>query len=146
MPKTSMNDDDWRDAPMTQLHLFDPAGDQERVGRKARAAGYPKSWPAIARRVKDLAGWRCEHCGHENDAASGHVLTVHHLDGDPANCKDSNLVALCQRCHLHVQAMWKPGGVIPAEWDGVPAWITRRGLPFMLVSEQGRLDDAGETP
>ncbi|MCZ7544939.1 MAG: hypothetical protein M5R40_16085 [Anaerolineae bacterium] len=35
-------------------------------------------------------------------------------DGDPGNCPDANLVApnlvaLCQRCHLHVQALWRPG-------------------------------------
>ena len=28
------------------------------------------------------------------------VLTVHHIDGNPSNCDRSNLIALCQRCHL----------------------------------------------
>lgn len=28
------------------------------------------------------------------------VLTVAHLDQDPRNCEESNLVALCQRCHI----------------------------------------------
>jgi len=28
------------------------------------------------------------------------VLTVAHLDHRPENCHDSNLLALCQRCHL----------------------------------------------
>lgn len=27
------------------------------------AGGYPPDWPEIARRVKERAGWRCEHCG-----------------------------------------------------------------------------------
>lgn len=31
------------------------------------------------------------------------VLTVHHLDGDKANCRWWNLAALCQRCHLTIQ-------------------------------------------
>jgi hypothetical protein len=31
------------------------------------------------------------------------ILTVHHLDGDKANCRWWNLVALCQRCHLTIQ-------------------------------------------
>lgn len=31
------------------------------------------------------------------------VLTVHHLDGNKANCRWWNLVALCQRCHLAIQ-------------------------------------------
>lgn len=32
------------------------------------------------------------------------MLTVHHLDISPANCAWWNLAALCQRCHLSVQA------------------------------------------
>ena len=28
------------------------------------------------------------------------VLTVAHLDHQPENCSDSNLKAMCQRCHL----------------------------------------------
>ena len=65
---------------------------------------YPENWPEIARQVKIKKHWRCERCGHLDDRQSGHVLTVHHLDGDKANCADWNLAALCQRCHLHIQA------------------------------------------
>lgn len=35
--------------------------------------------------------------------AQWRVLTVHHLDGDPANCRWFNLACLCQRCHLTIQ-------------------------------------------
>lgn len=31
------------------------------------------------------------------------VLTVHHLNGDKADCRWWNLAALCQRCHLTIQ-------------------------------------------
>lgn len=65
-------------------------------------AAYPANWPAIAARVKAMAGERCERCGHPNE--EGHVLTVHHLDMDPSNCADWNLAALCQQCHLQIQA------------------------------------------
>lgn len=65
---------------------------------------YPPDWPDIARRVKDEAGWRCVRCDHPHDVKAGRVLTVHHLDGDKAHCRWWNLVALCQRCHLQVQA------------------------------------------
>lgn len=68
---------------------------------------YPPDWPEIARRVKDRNGWRCERCRHRNEKATGHVLTVHHLDGDKSNCADWNLAALCQRCHLSVQGRVK---------------------------------------
>ena len=32
----------------------------------------------------------CERCKYPNDIATGHVLTVHHLDGNKANCADWN--------------------------------------------------------
>jgi 5-methylcytosine-specific restriction endonuclease McrA len=35
--------------------------------------------------------------------AKARILTVHHLDGDKANCRWWNLAALCQRCHLTIQ-------------------------------------------
>ena len=68
---------------------------------------YPANWNEIAERIKAKAGGRCERCKHPNDLPSGHVLTVHHLDGNKANCEDWNLAALCQRCHLAIQARVK---------------------------------------
>lgn len=66
-------------------------------------SGYPIVWPAISVHVKEAAGWSCVRCGHPHDLPSRHVLTVHHLDGQKANCRWWNLPALCQRCHLHIQ-------------------------------------------
>lgn len=65
---------------------------------------YPPEWPEIAKRVKEEAGWKCVRCGHAHDPASGHTLTVHHLDMSPKNVAWYNLPALCQRCHLTIQA------------------------------------------
>ncbi len=64
---------------------------------------YPDNWPEISGRIKAQHNHCCERCGHPNDRLTGHVLTVHHLDGDKSNCEDWNLAALCQRCHLHIQ-------------------------------------------
>ena len=64
---------------------------------------YPPRWPQIARGVKEASAWRCERCGAPH-GSSPNVLTVHHLDNDKANVEPWNLAALCQRCHLHVQA------------------------------------------
>ena len=91
--------------------------------QRQRANGkgpYPVDWPEIASRVKDAAGWRCERCCHPHETSIARVecddrcthapdgkqrmLTVHHLDMDPANCEPSNLVALCQSCHLSIQS------------------------------------------
>jgi hypothetical protein len=72
----------------------------------AKSGEYPPDWPLIATRVKALAGWRCERCGasHEKDGPNGFVLTVHHLTGEKWLCEEWNLAALCQRCHLRIQA------------------------------------------
>jgi hypothetical protein len=47
------------------------------------------------------------------------ILTVHHLDGDKANCRWWNLAALCQRCHLQIQGKVQMARVWPwehSEW------------------------------
>lgn len=65
---------------------------------------YPPNWDEISRAVKDEAGWRCVRCGHIHDTPAGFMLTVHHLDLNPANCAWWNIPALCQKCHLRIQA------------------------------------------
>lgn len=64
---------------------------------------YPNDWDQIAFRIKEKNNWKCERCGHGHEPQSGHTLTVHHLDMDKANCREWNLAALCQRCHLRIQ-------------------------------------------
>lgn len=62
---------------------------------------YPSNWDLIALQIKTDADWRCVRCNESH--IIGNVLTVHHLDGDKANCEWWNLAPLCQRCHLHIQ-------------------------------------------
>ena len=64
---------------------------------------YPVIWPEISMAVKDEAGWRCVRCVHVHDIPAGYMLTVHHLDLNPANCAWWNIPALCQKCHLQIQ-------------------------------------------
>jgi len=85
---------------------------------------YPPNWVNIATQVKKLAGWQCENCGHNHDTPNGYMLGVHHLDMDKANCNHNNLVALCQRCHLRIQATYRPGQLSFAPWP----WAVKRGL------------------
>jgi len=68
---------------------------------------YPPDWPAIARAVKEAAGWKCVRCGVAHAREGWNILTVHHLDGDPSNCRWWNIPALCQRCHLSIQGRVK---------------------------------------
>ena len=66
---------------------------------------YPDDWPEISHRIRfERAGNRCEWCGAANCwfhpiTGSVVVLSVAHLDHDPANNADDNLAALCQACH-----------------------------------------------
>lgn len=83
---------------------------------------YPPNWAAIAQEVKERAGWLCEKC--ESPSVPGRILTVHHLDLDKSNVADENLVALCQKCHLHVQGVYRPAQRVM--W--VEEWQRKRGL------------------
>lgn len=103
---------------------------------------YPPEWPALKDAVREAAGHRCVRCvrcGHpyrKGEHGSGEhspcdercthggdsrwrILTVHHLDGDKANCRWWNLAALCQRCHLTIQGRVVMARVWPwehSEW------------------------------
>lgn len=69
---------------------------------------YPADWPAIALAIKDEAGWRCVRCQRDHAPRAGYCLTVHHLNGNKSDCRWWNCPALCQRCHLHIQAKVDP--------------------------------------
>lgn len=70
---------------------------------------YPPNWNQISHSIRERAGDRCEFCGaanHQPHPVTGSrvVLTVAHLDHNPANCAPDNLRALCQKCHLTYDA------------------------------------------
>lgn len=86
---------------------------------------YPSNWPVIAKATKEAADMRCVRCRHPHEGAwkvSGldpmpcdsicqhdqdgkqRILTTHHLDMNKANVDWWNLAALCQVCHLSIQA------------------------------------------
>lgn len=87
---------------------------------KITSPPYPKDWAAISRRIRARAQGRCEctgqcglhrthpgprRCVERNGepaqwAKGSVVLTVAHLNHEPSDCAEENLLALCQRCHL----------------------------------------------
>lgn len=87
------------------------------------SATYPTNWKDIAKRIKDNAGWKCERCNEAHRVEGAFVLTVHHLDGNKANCADWNLAALCQRCHLKIQGRVKMDQMFFAEILDVSKWF-----------------------
>lgn len=81
---------------------------------------YPDDWETISERIRFVrARGACEcdgRCGaHDGDCTAHHgepnprtesmvILTVAHLDHDPGNSDDDNLLAMCQQCHLAYDA------------------------------------------
>ena len=80
---------------------------------------YPAAWPAISKRIRNRALNRCEcdgRCGRHRTfcpavnqqphprTGSSVVLTVAHLNHTPEDCRDENLMAMCQACHLAYDA------------------------------------------
>lgn len=65
---------------------------------------YPPDWKDISKAVREAAGWRCVRCSHPHEPETGYCLTVHHADMNPSNNRWWNLLPLCQRCHLQIQA------------------------------------------
>ena len=67
--------------------------------RPETKALYPENWPDISRMVIESANRICKDCGR-SDRTHKVVLTTHHIDYNPANNLLTNLVCLCQGCHL----------------------------------------------
>lgn len=87
---------------------------------RERLTRYPKNWKEISLRIRERSGGQCEcegECGLHRTTpgprrcierngepakwAKGKVmLTVAHLNHVPEDCRDENLKAMCQRCHL----------------------------------------------
>lgn len=83
-------------------------------------ARYPKNWPLISKRIRfGRAKGRCEWLGCQAQHGELHpvtgkqvILSVAHLDHQPENCADDNLLALCQRCHNRYDAPARIKGML----------------------------------
>lgn len=111
---------------------------------------YPPNWKQIADEVKDDANWCCVRCSTYHDVPTGYCLTVHHFDGNKSNCERWNLMALCQRCHLSVQARVDPQVPLmfdPARW-AMPyiagLYESGDGMPGPLYDLARWIEDYGD--
>lgn len=87
--------------------------------RPENKSRYPEDWREISQYIRfDRANGQCEclgECGrgtHEGRCPNTHgnpaygtgskvVLTTAHLNHTPEDCREENLRAMCQGCHLH---------------------------------------------
>lgn len=70
---------------------------------------YPINWPQISKRIRERDGNRRRWCGADQtlfDLETGKPirLTTMHLNGDPGNCENWNLVTACRSCHAAYDA------------------------------------------
>jgi 5-methylcytosine-specific restriction endonuclease McrA len=109
---------------------------------------YPPEWKTklIQQKLAERFEYTCEHCltpinpetgetiGKKRRDGKEHFIAVHHIDGDKSNCEWTNLLYVCQACHLEIQGRWTPGQKVPLKWleqfDGPPPWMLIRQLPF----------------
>lgn len=116
--------------------------------RSVPGSSYPPDWKAIAKRIKDEAGWRCVRCNAAPDLPRI-SLGIHHLDMNPSNSAWWNLIPLCSPCHLHIQSkvdLNRPW--VMAEHSAwfkpyVAGWYAYRYLGISLTREEvmTRLDE-----
>ena len=67
----------------------------------------------ITQTAADLSSGRCIARNGKKHPVTGSnvVLTVAHLDHQPENCDDTNLKAMCQRCHNRYDAPMRRRGI-----------------------------------
>lgn len=70
---------------------------------KLERKGYPPNWRMIVLALKAERGSSCENCGTVGEKRN--PLTTHHIDYKPSNCSRDNLIILCAKCHLQLQAI-----------------------------------------
>ena len=110
------------DVPLSSNH------NAEENHMRRHKSKYPPRWKGIATKIKEKAGWKCQKCGYKPSGTAGDTLGVHHINGDTRDNKDSNLIALCQPCHL------KEERKLQARWDRED--IEKAGQLNMLTIKQ----------
>ena len=87
-----------------------------------------------ARRMAAREAWGnvCVRC--QSPSVPGKILTTHHFDGDKANDHWSNLMPLCQVCHLQVQSKVDPR--IPIS-SSIPNGQSHSSRVFMRRNTRG---------
>lgn len=92
---------------------------------------YPSNWLAISRRIRERDGQRCRWCGTGEalfDLNTGRsvLLTTMHLNGNPSNNEDWNLVTACRPCH--------------AAYDAAQVTVARASARRWVLIEAGQLE------
>lgn len=94
---------------------------------------YNPDGKAKRQQAREAAGNKCVRCG--SPSVPGKILTTHHFDGNKANDEWWNLLALCQVCHLQIQAKVDPEVPWFLEHS---AWVKIYVAGFYAAKYEGR--------
>lgn len=65
--------------------------------------GYPVKFNRkLKEKIRKRDNYKCQVCGitqKEYKSKTNKHLSVHHIDYDRENCKENNLISICQKCH-----------------------------------------------
>lgn len=62
---------------------------------------YPENWPEISRKIRIKYNWICQKCNGDFTNRKA-FLDTHHIDSNPGNCEEKNLIPLCKPCHRKI--------------------------------------------
>lgn len=80
--------------PRSRCSIHERANRQRRKEEgRTGARGSTRAWRRLREFILSRDGRRCVRCG------SLRYLTVHHIDLNPRNDNEENLVTLCEDCH-----------------------------------------------
>jgi len=57
---------------------------------------YNRRWKILRLKIVQRDGFVCQYCGYK----SNKFQIAHHIDGNPNNNKENNLITICQMCNL----------------------------------------------
>ena len=64
---------------------------------------YPMGWANIAAKIRERDNYTCQMCGCPEN---GKAHSVHHIDSNPKNCKEQNLITFCENpCHIKTKSL-----------------------------------------
>lgn len=92
---------------------------------------YPRVFYKNRKLVMERDEDKCQCCGCERDGQFTNRLTVHHIDTDKGNNSPSNLITLCQQCHLSLHGKYSN-------------WLLRRSNIYKLFANDSKFGEFGK--
>jgi len=92
---------------------------------------YPKLFYKNRKIVFERDEYKCQCCGCESNGLAANKLIIHHIDVDKKNNSLSNLITLCEQCHLSLHGKYSK-------------FILRRSNIYKLFSSDIRFGEFGK--